>query len=83
MFDGVPTVPSVHPHACGENSHKLYMAVPQPQHAGLPALEIYYIGPAGAFEQDVAFSSTVFRGRNIPSANACSKCGGTPSSRCG
>ena len=29
-------------------------------------------GPAGAFEQDVAFSSTVFRRRNILRANACS-----------
>ena len=30
------------------------------------------LGPAGAFEQDVAFSSTVFRRRNILRANACS-----------
>ena len=29
-------------------------------------------GPAGAFEQDVAFSSTVFRRRNILRANGCS-----------
>ena len=32
----------------------------------------YLDGPAGAFEQDVAFSSTVFRRRNILRANACS-----------
>ena len=35
-------------------------------------LEITEDGPAGAFEQDVAFSSTVFRRRNILRANACS-----------
>ena len=34
--------------------------------------EGHYLGPAGAFEQDVAFSSTVFRRRNILRANACS-----------
>ena len=32
----------------------------------------FYAGPAGAFEQDVAFSSAVFRRRNILRANACS-----------
>ena len=30
------------------------------------------LGPAGAFEQDVAVSSTVFRRRNILRANVCS-----------
>ena len=41
-----------------------------------------HLGPAGAFEQDVAFSSTVFRRRNILRKRLL-KCGGTPSSQCG
>ena len=39
-------------------------------HKALPLGLPIEVGPAGAFEQDVAFSSTVFRRRNILRANA-------------
>ena len=40
--------------------------------SGVGKSALALLGPAGAFEQDVAFSSTVFRRRNILRANACS-----------
>ena len=39
---------------------------------GTDRAQVLLLGPAGAFEQDVAFSSTVFRRRNILRANVCS-----------